>query len=229
MNWTIEGKKTKFFSETVVWSNKPISRNFYIHIKRSAGLGHPLRKKSIILHLGEIWTNRFGGIKIIAKRLLVCLTITAIALHYYTISGSLLNEWIWCYLIFFFAIWTTFTTNQIVGKRSPPMVKINKDFFVFFFFYMAKRVVSKSQLALHTVTRPTHFSWCWDNSREKFFLVYLSDQPLIGRFSTEIFRHFFQIVSTDGVIGKKYTFIHDIEYLQHVIRSVRHVCANRFI
>jgi hypothetical protein len=26
-------------------------------------LGHPLRKKSIFLHLGEIWTNRFGGIK----------------------------------------------------------------------------------------------------------------------------------------------------------------------
>jgi hypothetical protein len=127
MNWTIEGKKTKFFSETVVWSNKPISRNFYIHIKRSAGLGHPLRKKSIILHLGEIWTNRFGGIKKNREEIVSVFNNNsncATLLYYLRKPFERMN----LMLFDFFAIWTTFTTNQIVGKRSPPMVKINKDF-----------------------------------------------------------------------------------------------------
>lgn len=159
----------------------------------------------------------------------MCLTITAIALHYYTISGSLFERMNLTLFDFFFAICTTFTTNQIVGKRSPPMVKINKDFLFSSFFTWPRELYQNpsSRYILLPVLRT--FRDAGTTREKKKFLVYLSDQPLIGRFSTEIFRHFFQIVSTDGAIGKKYTFIHDIEYLQHVIRSVRHVCANRFI
>lgn len=82
------------------------------------------------------------------------------------------------------------------------MVKINKDFLFSSFFTWPRELYQNpsSRYILLPVLRT--FRDAGTNREKKKCLVYLSDQPLIGRFSTEIFRHFFQIVSTDGAIGK---------------------------